>query len=273
MWDQRKTYKLKPIDALILTFGTVGVGCFVYGIFEPLQLTTTYQTISSDKIDAPIRIVHLTDLHCDGTIRTEKKLPSVVRDLHPDLILFTGDSADNRKGLTDFQNCMTEISKIAPLFGVYGNHDSRSGRKFDTFQNTGIIKLDSSSKSLDVKGNKVWIAGSPVDSEGFIADTLSSAPADEYSIFLFHYPEGIEAASARDIDLFLCGHTHGGQIRLPFYGALVTASSLGKQFEYGHYKVGKTDMNVSRGIGMTGIPVRFLAPPEVAVIDVVPSKQ
>lgn len=101
---------------------------------------------------------------------------------------------------------------------------------------------------------------------------MSKAPGDAYKIFLYHYPDGIRAASAKGLDLFLAGHTHGGQIRLPFYGALVTASTLGKQFEYGHYVVGKTHMNVSSGIEMTGLPVRFLTPPEVAVIDVVPEK-
>lgn len=66
------------------------------------------------------------------------------------------------------------------------------------------------------------------------------------------------------------GHTHGGQVRLPFYGALITMSTLGKKYEYGLYNVEGTNMFVSRGIGMTALPIRFLASPEVAVIDVFP---
>lgn len=270
MWEQRGSFKPTPLQVTVLLIGAFGIGCVIYGIFEPLQLITTPLTFSSAKLKSPIRIVHLTDLHSDGTVRTEKKLPGVVRELHPDLILFTGDAANNLRGQKDFQACMSEISKIAPTFGVYGNHDSRSRRKIETFQNTGITNLDSASTQLDIKGNKIWIGGAAIDSEGFLADIMSKAPDDAYKIFLYHYPDGIRAASAHHMDLFLCGHTHGGQIRLPIYGALVTASSLGKQFEYGHYVVGTTHMNVSSGIGMTGLPVRFLTPPEVAVIDVEP---
>lgn len=272
MWEERSSFKPTPLRIGILLLGAIGFGCVIYGFFEPLQLVTTSLKISSSKLKSPIRIVQLTDLHCDGTIRNEKKLPQVVRDLHPDLILFTGDAANNELGLEDFHTCMAEISKIAPTFGVYGNHDSRTRRKVETFQNSRVDNLDSRSTVVDVKGNKVWIGGAAIDSEGFLSDIMSKAPGDAYKIFLYHYPDGIRAASAKGLDLFLAGQTHGGQIRLPFYGALVTASTLGKQFEYGHYVVGKTHMNVSSGIGMTGLPVRFLTPPEVAVIDVVPEK-
>jgi hypothetical protein len=272
MWEQRGSFKLTAPRIVVLALGAIGIGCVIYGVFEPLQLITTTISINSPKLQSPIRLVHLTDLHCDGTVRTEQKLPVVVRELRPDLILFTGDASNNSRGQKEFQRCMSEISKIAPTYGVYGNHDSRSRRKIETFQNTGVTNLDSTSTQLDINGNKVWIGGAAIDSEGFLSDIMSTAPPDSYKIFLYHYPDGIRAASAKQIDLFLAGHTHGGQIRLPFYGALVTSSSLGKQFEYGHYVVGKTHMNVSSGIGMTGLPVRFLTPPEVAVIDVVPGK-
>lgn len=269
LWDHRKTYKAKPLDMLAIALGLLGLACIIYGVFEPLRLETTFRNIKSAKVQGqPIRIVHLTDMHCDGTIRTETSLPAVVAELRPDLILFTGDAADTAEGLRDFQTCMSKISKIAPTFGVLGNHDTRKGYKVDVFNGTGVTNLDCESRTLDVKGNQVWVCGSAVDSKGFVADTLTRKPEQALSIFMHHYPDAIGLASANQIDLFLAGHTHGGQIRLPWYGALVTASPSGKLFEYGLYTVGKTTMNVSRGIGMTGIPVRFLAPPEVAVIDV-----
>jgi len=269
-----KTYKFKPLQIAVLGTAAIGIGCFIYGALEPLRIETTFVKFASTKIKTqPIRIVHLTDLHCDGMPRTEKRLPEIVRSLHPDLVVFTGDAANNMRGLQDFQTCMSAISKFVPVFGVYGNHDARSGRGFDTFQNTGIQKLDCTSKSITIKGNEIWLAGAAVDGDGYAADVLSKAPKDAFSIYLFHYPSGLKVALAHHIDFFLAGHTHGGQIRLPFYGALVTNSEMGKKFEYGYYKVGDTHMNVSRGVGMIGIPVRFLAPPEVAVIDVVPAAQ
>lgn len=267
--------KRKPAiyELAILAAGALGICCFIYGAIEPYFLQTTFASFHSNKIKThPVRIVHLTDLHCDGTLRTEAQLPDVVASLHPDLIVFTGDASNNQNGLKDFKECMNKLSKIAPVYGVYGNHDSRSGRGFDTLGESGVKKLDCSSDTITIKGNKIWLAGAAADGDGYAADTLASAPADAFSVYLYHYPSGINVAKASHIDIFCAGHTHGGQVRLPFYGALVTNSELGKQFEYGLYTVGDTHMNVSRGVGMIGLPVRFLAPPEVAVIDVKPGE-
>jgi hypothetical protein len=77
------------------------------------------------------------------------------------------------------------------------------------------------------------------------------------------------------MDLYLCGHTHGGQVRLPFYGALVTFSRYGKKYEAGEYIVGNTVMYVNRGVGMeNNAPrIRFLTRPEVALIEVKPKEE
>jgi len=92
-------------------------------------------------------------------------------------------------------------------------------------------------------------------------------------IFLYHYPDAIYGLAGR-ADLYLCGHTHGGQVALPFYGALITLSKYGKRFEGGRYEVGGTTMYVTRGVGMEGYhtpPIRFLAPPEVVFIELAPA--
>ena len=76
-----------------------------------------------------------------------------------------------------------------------------------------------------------------------------------------------------NVDLYLCGHTHGGQIAMPFYGALITMSKFGKKYEAGMYTVGDTILYVNRGIGMDGGPaprVRFLARPEITVFEIHP---
>ncbi|HLE83608.1 MAG TPA: metallophosphoesterase [Thermoanaerobaculia bacterium] len=96
-------------------------------------------------------------------------------------------------------------------------------------------------------------------------------PAGTPRIVLTHSPDAVEEAARRGIALVLAGHTHGGQVALPFYGAIITLSRLGKQLEYGLYRVDKTSLYVTRGVGMEGglAPrVRFWAWPEIAVIDV-----
>ena len=87
---------------------------------------------------------------------------------------------------------------------------------------------------------------------------------------LYHSPDLIREATRAGIDLYLCGHTHGGQIRFPFIGALVTASKFWKRYEMGHYVEGNTNLYVSRGIGMEGRGApraRFLCPPEIELFE------
>lgn len=269
-----RTYKFSQAECVVLFLGLAGLLCICYGFVEPYRVDTTYVRIMSSKLHSgagPIRIVHISDLHCDGTQRTEKKLPLIVQSLHPDIIVFTGDAANNLRGLVDFRECIQALSTVAPTFAVYGNHDSRGGRTWDIYSGTDVRMLNCYSEIITIKGSKVWIGGVAVDNEKCFAQTLQKSPGDAFTVFLYHYPVGVNAVSSRKIDLFLAGHTHGGQVRLPLYGALVTNSPLGKQFEWGLYKVAGTSMYVNRGIGMIGMPVRFLAPPEITVIDVSPN--
>lgn len=261
------------MELAVFSVATLGLACFAYSLFEPFQLSISKLEISSPKIakaGETIRIVHITDTHSDGIDRQESRLPVEIAMLKPDLVVFTGDSANNKSGLVLFRKCISEIAKVAPTFAVYGNHDSRGGRLWDIYGNTGVQLLNGASKTISIRGTKVCIAGVAVDNEGGIPGAFRDAPSDAFSIFLYHYPAGIDVAAAKRIDLFCTGHTHGGQVCLPLYGAIVTNSTMGKRYEYGLYEVGKTRMYVSRGIGMIGVPIRFLAPPEIAVIDVGP---
>jgi predicted MPP superfamily phosphohydrolase len=124
-----------------------------------------------------------------------------------------------------------------------------------------------------VAGTPIWVAGVPYDAENQTEQALAPIPEVDFSILLYHTPDEIEAVAGRGVDLYCAGHIHGGQIALPFYGALVTLSKHGKRFEAGLYHVGKTSLYVNRGIGMEGgrMPrVRFCSRPEVTVIEVGP---
>ena len=103
---------------------------------------------------------------------------------------------------------------------------------------------------------------------------LGGIPPDAFSIFLYHAPDLILNAASQNVDLYCAGHTHGGQVALPGYGAIVTFSKFGKKYEAGLYREKKTFLYVNRGIGMDGgyrPRVRFWARPELTIIDVVPS--
>lgn len=262
---------------IILSLALIGVFCFTYGYFiEPYRLTVRNVEIKTSKFakeDQRLKIVHISDLHSEAKVRLEEKLPAAIAEQNPDLIIFSGDSLNSPAGLPNFRKCLTEIAKIAPTFVVKGNWDSWYWSNQNLFGETGAIELDANVKSIKIHGNNIWLAGIPVGKKGQIFDVLTLIPKEDFSVFVYHYPDEIEKVAEQNVDLYCAGHTHGGQIALPLYGALVTLSKYGKRFEGGTYKVENTWLNVNRGIGMEGgtAPrVRFWSSPEITVIDVIP---
>ena len=135
---------------------------------------------------------------------------------------------------------------------------------------------------LEVAGTSIRVAGAPFGSlvespdgvRSGIETALKDATPDAFTLFLYHTPDAIlEAAETGRVDLYCAGHTHGGQVALPFYGALVTLSKFGKKYESGLHREGRTWLYVTRGIGMEGDPaprVRYFARTEVTVIELAP---
>ena len=266
-----KQAKLSVLDILLLFAGFAGVLCIAYGFTEPYKLDTTHVLLRSSKLSAGshLRIAHISDLHCDGTKRVDDKLIENIINAKPDFVVFTGDAQNNKAGLEQFKKIIANLAVSVPVYACDGNHDTRGGAgALDRYTGTGAQMLNCASTTVNVRGNLVWLGGVAIDSEHCLEATLKEAPEKAYSILLYHFPEGIKEATDAHIDLFCTGHTHGGQVRLPFYGAVITMTSLGKKYEAGLYYNKGTAMYVNRGIGMTGIPVRFLCLPELTIIDV-----
>lgn len=263
---------------MILTLSCIGLLCIGYGYFiEPYRLSISRVQIPSDKLpkDAkPIRLIHISDVHSDPTPRLEMQLPETIQNEKPDLIVFTGDSINSPEGLPVFKECLTKLAAIAPTYVVKGNWDSAFWSRLNLFEGTGASELNGNSTTINIDGRALHIAGVAVGNEVRMRQMFAALPQNELSVFLYHYPDLIAEVAEQKIDVYCAGHTHGGQIALPFYGALITLSKFGKQYEAGLYKVNQTSLYVNRGIGMEGgrAPrVRFWAPPEVTVIDLVPT--
>lgn len=258
----------------------------------------------------PVRLLHISDLHVERFGRREQQLLDMMRDMAPDLILLTGDYVnlsyvDDPIAHADARRLLKAISqggeKGAPaaVYAVLGSPsvDRNSAPLFDGLpirllrdevavidlplsvsqgaENAPGERTESAPSESVGRGRRLALIGldcthnPELDAER-LAAVAAQAPPDAFRVLLYHSPELMPVASNLSIALYLCGHTHGGQVRLPFYGALLTSSRLGKRFEMGHYRLGNTHLYISRGIGMEGMGaprVRFLCPPEIVLFS------
>jgi uncharacterized protein len=259
---------------IVWVLAVIGIGCFAYGYFvEPYWPEVVRVALHTPKFNGttqPIRIVHISDLHCDPKRRLEDRLPTLIAEQKPDLILFSGDATNSDGGVPVFRKLLSDLAHIAPTYGVKGNWDAAALRARTIFDGTGATELTGHGISIEVRGHKIWLTGVPVGVAGSIPAVIQEVPADAFSIFVYHYPDEIYAVAGK-VDLYCAGHTHGGQVALPFYGALITLSRFGKRFESGLYQVNGTQLYVNRGIGMEGNAaprVRFFARPEITVYEI-----
>ena len=271
------------IERAVYALAGFGIACMGWGwLVEPYWPEVTHARIATAKLPPggrPVRIAHISDLHCEAAPRLEERLPDLIAAEAPDLIAFTGDSLNEEAGLPTLKACLTRLAKIAPTFVVKGNWDVWHWVHLDRFGGTGVRELDGDAVRVDVPGvGAVWIAGVPIEGEAKAEAALEKIPPGDFGVFLCHYPnpEVVPPAMEPRADLFLAGHTHGGQVALPFYGAIITLSRHGKKYESGLYDLGGRWMYVNRGIGMEGgiAPrVRFCARPEVTILEIVPAKK
>jgi len=255
--------------------------CTIDGfLIEPFSLQVTHHEFSFDRLSIeglPLRIAHLTDPHVERTTVRERKLVALVDELQPDLILLTGDYLNlsylgDETAQRDFRTLASQWQAPYGVYAVRGSVDSPALTK-RLFAGLDIVVLENESVRLDIEGQEIYLVGVACSHDLSIDiprldQALRGVPPDSFKILLYHSPDLIEAASERGIDLYLAGHTHGGQIRLPLYGAVFTSSIYGKQYEAGLFQKGRTYLYVSRGLGLEGAyapRARFLCRPEIAV--------
>lgn len=215
-----------------------------------------------------LRVVHLSDLHVEGWTRALERLPDEVNALQPDLLVYTGDSLNSKEGLPVLREVLSRIQTRSGRFAVQGNHDTMLWSGLDLFGGGAARELRGEPERTE--DGRVVLCGTPYDAPKRLAECLR-APGKGVRIAAYHTPDLVEDVAPLGPDLYLAGHTHGGQVRMPFYGAILTMSRFDKKYEMGLYKVGATSIFVSRGIGFEpGLPrIRFLCRPEIAIIDLV----
>lgn len=272
-----------------------GLGLFTYAFaIEPRYrlVTSAYRFTPPRwrKTEKPLRIAALADLHaCDPWMPLARieEIVRVTNALKPDLIVLLGDyvSAIHRFRTREIaiEDWAAVLSKLdAPLgkFAVLGNHDwweNPEGVR-QGLERNGIPVLENSARKLKAaNGVEFWLAGlgdqlahgnARAGYRGIddLPKTLRAISDDAPAILLAHEPDIFPKVPDR-ISLTLCGHTHGGQVRIPFVGAPVVPSRYGQRYAYGHIVEEGRHLLVSAGLGCTFLPVRFGAPPEIVLAE------
>jgi hypothetical protein len=259
---------------LSLILGLVALDAF---LIEPHWLEVTRMTLSSPKVDRPVRVVVMADIQTDRPGAYERRALRKAMDQSPDLLLFAGDmihlsrhSRSYEMEIAALNDLMVEAELEAPLgvYAVRGNVD-RAGAWARVFDGTPVEILFST-QTLDL--GPVALTGLSLP-DAFATDTdIPALPDEAFHIVMGHSPNfslGITAG-----DLLIAGHTHGGQVQLPLIGPLITLSQVPRQWASGATALGSgRTLLVSRGVGMErgwAPQLRFLCRPQIVVIEVVP---
>jgi uncharacterized protein len=231
----------------------------------------------------PIRLLHLSDLHIERLTQREETLLTEIQRLKPDIIVITGDYLNLSfvEDKTAQEHCVIFLNRLAAPSGIFatlGSPPVDVRRVIPAlFERLSVQLLSDQTCEVDFGlGRKLSMIGldcshDPEYDFRRLENLLDGKPKEAPQVLLYHSPELGLALDGKGIDLYLCGHTHGGQVRLPWIGALVTSSQLGKRFEMGRYNVNGTLLYVSRGIGMEGLcmpRLRFLSPPEITLFEI-----
>ncbi len=222
------------------------------------------------KAPQKLKIVHLSDLHAKNFGKDNKRLIAKIENICPDVIFFTGDAIHryNDKNISRALKTFSLLLKIAPVYFVSGNHEMRSKRYGEfsgQLKEIGVIVPENETVelcSMHISGlNCAFLKNNAV---------FSVVPKDDgYKILLAHEPQYLKKYAQSGVDLVFSGHVHGGQWCLPFtrIGFYAPGQGLLPKYTAGLYRMGKTTMIVSRGLGNSEFPIRLFNRPEVVAVQ------
>lgn len=238
-----------------------------------------------------LRILHVADTHFPANGESLPRFLEAAGRQRYDLVIATGDYVDTTAGWEVALEAFRRLDPALGVFAVIGGHERYPARDLDYLlrlfgrtrrpyvdpapfleglREAGVRVLINEHTTAEIGGEMVRFIG--VDDAYHGLDRLAQAkpPAGGggFPILLSHSPDGLLDPAAHDLPLAFCGHTHGGQIRIPGYGAPTRhARSVGRRDAAGVVRIGATQAVISRGFGTTSIPLRFACPPELGVVE------
>ncbi len=276
-------------------FTTVGIGLtgasIVYYAYEvePAWFDVTYHQFQLPNLTQAFqgyRLLHISDIHADNTFMTAERLRGLVQtinDLYADMVVITGDFVTSY--LPAARRILFELSKLKTtdgVFGVLGNHDHPAGLDWirESLHAAGIQELPNQTHTirrgdqmLHIIGlDDLWPAneGTPEPiwtHQPLLKQLTTRLPAEGAAILLVHEPDFADVAAQNSrIDLQVSGHSHGGQVRIPFHGPVILPP-LSRRYPQGLYKINNLIHYTNNGLGMLPPYIRFDCRPEIALFE------
>lgn len=281
-WDhrprRRKRLRIALVTILLLIVCVVA-WAFVIG---PGRLVIRRETLALERWPSSLsnlKIAVLSDLHAGGSHIDERKLRLIVErtnELQPDLIVICGDYISGGRSHHEmnpetFAPYLKDFRAPLGVYSVLGNHDwwFNGEQVRRALEANGIKVLENEIAKIDTRGTSFWLVGladlwtRPQQ----IDETVASVPVGARMIAITHNPDIFPNVPAT-VSLLLAGHTHGGQVRLPLLGSLVSVSRFGDRYVSGHIVENGRHLFVTTGIGTSIYPVRFGVPPEIVLLTI-----
>jgi uncharacterized protein len=289
---------------ILLGLVAFGVACLLYAsvIERNWFALRTHRVPCLPEGSHPIRILHISDLHFRRGQRRKARFLARCASAAPDLVVCTGDFLDEESGIDAAVPAVSQLRPSSAALFVLGSHDyysSSPGNPLKYFRGPSnrkapkgrplpwrdlVAKLEAAgwemilnrATTVDVEGvgtvDVVGLDDAHIGRADLSVASARSAPG--FRLGVAHSPDVAPALSDLGYDLIMCGHTHGGQVRVPFFGALVTNSKLARDKARGVSRIGRSWLHVSAGVGTSQYaPVRFACRPEACLLELTPGQK
>lgn len=265
-----------PTRRQFLTLGLGGAAASLLADtlwYEPQALQVESHAFATGREGGTVRLVQISDLHLSSFNRYFEKVAAQVAALKPDLIVLTGDYLEEQRNIRGVLSFLKHLKAPHGIFAVQGNWEYWSRLEGENlrrhFAGVGVQLLINERADVDLAGQRLSILGLDYPSTADpLQRLLSMADPLRFNLLLSHVPAFAHEQLDAHIGLILSGHTHGGQVRLPFLPPLYLPRYSGR-FVAGLYRVSQHQipLYVSRGIGTSVLPLRFFCRPEIGLIE------
>lgn len=267
---------------LIILFGIAGIGVLGRSFYENSHFIRKRYCFSHENIDHPVKLLFLSDLHNNTFGRENEHLIRAIREEQPDVILIGGDLIVGKGGRVNTNHALSfvnQIQDICPVLYTYGNHETRvkDTKEFQNYQRElkkqRIELLNNTGIHMQIHGQKFFFYGLELSNEQYKKEQISRKNPfrgikGEIKVLIAHTPNFFETYAKWNPDYVFSGHNHGGIVRLPHIGGMIsTEHKLLPKYSYGVYQRKATSMILSAGAGTHTIKFRLFNPSEIVLAE------